>query len=479
MAGIVAAAAHVPRRRLPRAALAAAHGWASPPGGPPAGARAIAAWDEDAVTLAVAAARHLGAGPAPESLTLASTTLPFADRSNAGIVAAALDLGDHVDAHDATGSLRAGSAALARALRSVRPGERALVCAADVRPARPGSAAESAIGDAGVAIQVGSEDVVAEFLGHAIVAADFVDHYRTPRGTADYALEERWARDEAVAQLAPIAVQRVLGPHGLTPAEIAQVALSFPSPALARAATRAAGLPAGSEALARHVGHAGAAQPLLALIEALEAAAPGDHVLLLAFGQGVEALLLRATDRIAALRPTVGPALANGVEDGNYTRFLVQRGLLPFDWGIRAERDNRTAHSAAWRRARDLLAFVGGRCPRCGTVQFPRTGACVNPNCRALEAQEPFALAGSTGTIASFTRDWQAHHPDPPLIYGNIRFAEGGNALMEVADSADVALAVGQQVEFAFRIKDRDERRDFTRYFWKAVPMGPAVAGLV
>jgi hydroxymethylglutaryl-CoA synthase len=471
MAGIVAAAAHVPRRRMPRAALAAAHGWAAPPGGPPAGARSIAAWDEDAVTLAVAAARALGPAPAPESLTLASTSLPFADRSNAGIVAAALDLGDHVEALDATGSLRAGSAALARALKAARPGERALLCAADVRPARPGSAAESAIGDAGVAMLVGSDDVLAEFLGHAVVAADFVDHYRTPGGDADYALEERWVRDEAVARLTPVAVQRVLGPHGLAPSEIAQVAWSFPSPALARAAAKAAGLPAGADELARHIGHAGAAQPLLALVEALEAASPGDHVLLLAFGQGVEALLLRATDRIAALRPTVAPALANGVEDGNYTRFLVQRGLLPFEWGIRAERDNRTAHSAAWRRARDLLAFVGGRCSRCGTVQFPRTDACVNPNCRALEPQEPYPLARSHGTIASFTRDWQAHHPDPPLIYGNIRFAEGGNALMEVADSADAALAVGQRVEFAFRIKDRDERRDFTRYFWKAVPV--------
>lgn len=477
MAGIVAAAAHVPRRRLPRAAIAAAHGWAAPPAALPAGTRAIAAWDEDAVTLAVSAARRLGAGACPESLMLASTTLPFADRSNAGVVRAALDLGDHVETHDATGSLRAGSAALARALKAARPGERALLCAADVRPARPGSMAEQVIGDAGVALLLGSEDVLAEFLGHAVVTADFVDHYRTPGGAADYALEERWVRDEAVARLTPVAVQRVLGPHGLAPAEIDHVAWSFPTPALARAAARAAGLPPGPDALARHVGHAGTAQPLLALVEALEAARPGDHVLMLAFGQGVEALLLRVTDRIAALVPTLGPALANGVEDANYTRFLVQRGLLPFEWGIRAERDNRTAHSAAWRRARDVLAFVGGRCPRCGTIQFPRTEACVNPNCRALGPQDPHPLARSHGTIASFTRDWQAHHPDPPLIYGNIRFAPGGNAVMEMADSADAELAVGQRVEFAFRIKDRDERRDFTRYFWKAVPTAAPAAG--
>lgn len=470
MAGIIAAAVHVPRRRMPRAALAAAHGWAAPPGRPPAGARAIAGWDEDAITLGVAAARALGPMPVPESVTLASTTHPFADRSNAGVLSAALDLPDHVEAADAGGSLRAGATALARALRSVRPGERALLCAADVRPARPGSAAESQIGDAGAALLVGTDDTLADLLGHAVVSADFVDHYRAAGADGDYALEERWIRDEAVARLVPVAVQRVLGPHGLTPGEVERVALAFPTPALERAAARAAGLSAPPETIHQRMGHAGTAHALVALISALETARPGEHILLLAFGQGVEALLLRATDRIGALRPTLAPALANGIEDGNYTRFLAQRGLIDFDWGIRAERDQRTAHSAAWRRARDLLAFVGGRCPRCGTVQFPRSNACVNPNCRAIGVQEPHRLADSHGTLASFTRDWQAHHPDPPLIYGNVRFAEGGNALMEFADSVDADLAVGQRVDFAFRIKDRDDRRHFTRYFWKAVP---------
>jgi 3-hydroxy-3-methylglutaryl CoA synthase/uncharacterized OB-fold protein len=470
MAGVVAAAAYAPRRRMPRAALAAAHGWAAPPGPPPSGARAVAAWDEDSITLGVAAARALGPVPPPDSVTLASTTHPFADRSNAGVLAAALDLPDHVEAADAGGSLRAGMTALARALRAARPGERALVCAADVRPAKPGSAAEARIGDGSAAILVGADGTLADLLGHAVVAADFVDHHRAAGTTGDYALEERWVRDEAVARLTPIAVQRVLGPHGLSPAEIERVALSFPSPAMAQAAAKAGGLEPAPDAIHERLGHAGAAHPLVALVGALEAAQPGDHILLLAFGQGVEALLLRATDRIGALRPTLAPALANGVEDASYTRFLAQRGLIDFDWGARAERDQRTAHSAAWRRSRDLLAFVGGRCARCGTVQFPRSQACVNPNCRALGPQDPHPLSGSRGTIASFTRDWQAHHPDPPLIYGNVRFAEGGNALMEFADSVDARLAVGGRVDFAFRIKDRDERRDFTRYFWKAVP---------
>ena len=54
--------------------------------------RAFANWDEDSLTLAVEAARDClrGFDLALSQLQLASTTLPFADRSNSGVVADAL-----------------------------------------------------------------------------------------------------------------------------------------------------------------------------------------------------------------------------------------------------------------------------------------------------------------------------------------------------------------------------------------------------
>ncbi len=63
----------------------------------PAAAARICNWDEDALTLAVeaaTAARCDGwrSGERIDALSLASTTLPFADRDNAALVAAALDL---------------------------------------------------------------------------------------------------------------------------------------------------------------------------------------------------------------------------------------------------------------------------------------------------------------------------------------------------------------------------------------------------
>ncbi|MBV9509844.1 MAG: 3-hydroxy-3-methylglutaryl CoA synthase, partial [Caulobacteraceae bacterium] len=111
--GILAFGAYVPQRRLQRSAIYAANAWFAPGlKGLAGGEKAIANWDEDSITMAVEAARDCLTEidrSTVASVTLASTTLPYADRSNAGVVKEALALGDAVSALDLTGSLRAGT----------------------------------------------------------------------------------------------------------------------------------------------------------------------------------------------------------------------------------------------------------------------------------------------------------------------------------------------------------------------------------
>jgi 3-hydroxy-3-methylglutaryl CoA synthase len=67
------------------------------------GERSFCNWDEDSVTMAVTAARDCLKGSdkkAVDALYLCSTTLPFSDRSNAGIVKTALNLKDNIIAQD-------------------------------------------------------------------------------------------------------------------------------------------------------------------------------------------------------------------------------------------------------------------------------------------------------------------------------------------------------------------------------------------
>ena len=80
----------------------------------------------------------------------------------------------------------------------------------------------------------------------------------------------------------------------------------------------------------------------------------------------------------APARRSSPPRLARREESQLHPLPVTPR-LLEVDFGKRAERDNRSAQSVMWRKHRQVTGFVGGRCGRCGTVQFPKSRVCVNP----------------------------------------------------------------------------------------------------
>ena len=104
MIGITSYGAYIPRLRLNRMAIVQAMGWFAPAIMTVAqGERSMCNWDEDSLTMAVAATRDCLRGrdkTALDAVYLASTTLPFADRQNAGILAAALNLNERMVAAD-------------------------------------------------------------------------------------------------------------------------------------------------------------------------------------------------------------------------------------------------------------------------------------------------------------------------------------------------------------------------------------------
>lgn len=473
--GILRCGVHLPRLRLPRARIAEAMAWTRPAAnGAPAGTRAVGNWDEDALTLAVEGARACleGASVMPEQVVVCSTTAPFADRDDAVLLAAALDLPEATRTLNASGSQRAASSALIAQLEA--PGRSgSLVVASEMRLARPGSAQEMLYGDGAAALLLGpasATGLATAFASHSL-ADDFVDHYRMSGQRFDYALEERWIRDEGLLKLVPRAVAGVLAAAGVRAEDVRHLALPLPESAARRVAELCHLEHARRDTrLLEHCGDAGTALPLLMLVAALEHAAPGELVLLVGIGQGVDAALLRAEAGVRGL-DALTRALAAGREETSYVRHLSHRGLIDVDFGMRAERDQRTAHTVAWRKRDVLTAFRGGRCGRCGTVQFPRSRVCVNPECRATDTQTPYRLADSRGTVKTFTEDWQAYAARPPYLYGNVEFAEGGNLFMEFTDVEPGELAVGDPVRFVFRIKDEDRARAFRRYFWKATPI--------
>ncbi|MBI3675303.1 MAG: hydroxymethylglutaryl-CoA synthase family protein [Proteobacteria bacterium] len=485
MIGITSYGAYIPRLRLQRKAVAQANAWFAPGllGGAK-GERSMANWDEDAVTMAVEAARDCLPAADPikdrafvDAVYFASTTMPFSDRQNAGIVAQALSLPESLSVVDVTSSQRCGTSALLAALDAVKSGrvKSPLVVAGEKRKARAASSQELAFGDAAAALALGNNGVIAKILGSHSLTIDFVDHFRGESEEYDYGWEERWIRDEGYSKIVPKAVKALLEDAGARGSDIAHFILPCPFAKLDQTLAKLCGIDPAKvrDNLAATVGDAGAVQVLLMLVHTLESAKPGDKILVVQFGQGCDALLFEVTPHIGELkkRGGVSGSLARRKEETNYNKFLGFNGLIDLEKGMRAEVDKRTALTTLYRKNDMLMGLVGGKCRVCGTAQFPRTRICVNPNCKEVDSQDPFSFAESAGTVLSWSADFLTYSLSPPSHYGMITFADGGRFMADITDVEQGQIDSGTKVRMVFRIKDFDEKRGFRRYFWKAVPV--------
>ena len=473
--GIMAWGAYIPRLRLERAAIAATHAWMAPSlKGLAQGRRAFCCWDEDVVTMAVEAAREcLGRRDRARicEIDLASTTAPSADLQSSAIVAVALRLQRTVRALDFGGSQRAGVAALATALQAAK--HPTLVIGSERPHARPASVQEMQYGAGAAAFLVGTDDVAAEIIGAASSTTLLVDHFRAAGAAYDYFWEERWIRDEGYLKIGVEAVRAALANAKVGAADVAKFIFPSPSKGAADAIARAVGLPAASIAdpLDVDCGFVGAAQSLLMLANVLDQASPGDVVVVAGFGQGSDVIVLRATDGVAAARParTVSAALAAGVTVRSYAQMASFYDEITPDWGMRAERDTKTALTEQYRSSDQINGFVAGRCSSCGQVQFPQLAYCVN--CKAPgSALAPVCLAEEGARVLTYTADMLTYHPSPPLYVGFAQFDLGARLLMEFVDVQPETFEVGARLRMRFRIKERDQTRGFYRYFWKAAP---------
>ncbi len=487
--GLTAFGGYIPRLRLQRKAIAQANAWIAPNFlGKGKGERSMANWDEDAVTMAVEAARDLLGTDDDRShvdaLFFGSTTMPFKDRLNAGIVAAALTLDETVRAVDVASTQRAGTSALLQALTTVKAGEakHALVIAADHRKTRAASAQELDFGDGAAAVSVGTENIIAKYLGGASLTVDFVDHFRGDGEQFDYNWEERWIRDEGYTKIVPRAVKAALANAGVNADEIKHFVLPtiFGTKFVETLAKKSGLAPeTARDTLAANCGETGAAHSLVMLVHTLQKdAKPGDKILLLHFGGGCDALIFEATDKLSSQsgkRGIVG-SLANRQEETNYLKFLTFNGLVEWEKGMRGEQDKKTALTTLYRNEDMLMGLVGGRCTETGVVQFPRSRISVNPNKHTIDTQEPYKFAERKAKILSWSADFLSFSMNPPNHYGMVVFDEGGRIMMDFTDVEQGAVDSGMEVRLVFRIKDFDEKRGFRRYFWKAVPVAGANA---
>ncbi len=465
MAGITSVGAYVPFYRLGGEAVRAVWG-----AGDPKASRPIAGFDEDAITLGVEAllnATEWG-GAQADALYFASTTSPYAEKSNAAVVAAAADLPEALFAADMGGSLRAGTSALRAALDAVEAGSasRAAVVAAEVRPARAGGPDELAFCDGAAALLLGKGDeVAAEVETVHSWTEDFIDRWRLPGEGAVSAGDAKFIQDYGYVRQTAATVEGLLKKTGATREDIARVLVYAPDPRTHAAICKKLGFPEAAypeRPLAARLGDAGAAAPLLALVEGLQGAEPGEHILVTGHGSGGDALLLRATERVRALRAGRGVAwsLERARPLSHYGKWLRFRGLGP-------EEEIRpfSSPSILWKESRASMRLRAGRCLACGGVQFPRQRVCNG--CGARDRWEEHKLA-RRGRVYTFVHD---HLPPSPEGYVTMATADmegGGRIYAQMTDCEKKDVRIGMEVELTFRLLHRGD--GYYNYFWKFRP---------
>jgi len=464
MVGITRTGTYFPRRRLDRALIGKAWGTRVP-----AGTRTVAGIDEDALTMAIDAVLACldDVDPAAfDALYFASTSSPYGEKQVASLVATAADLPRQLAVADFAGSVRAGVSALRAALDGVRAGSlrAALVAAADVRLAEPESELEPLLGDGAAAVAVGGEDVVAELVSAASVAEEFTYLWRTDEQRYLQVAEPRFGATHGYARDMAEAIGTALRKAELPPARVAKLALGAPDARAAAEAARRAGCDPARQleaSLLAEAGILGTPEPLVLLSRTLESAEPGDFVVVGGYGEGADALVFRATDRLPAARPRpLADRLARGLALPSYERYLRARAVLPGE-----PMGEAVTSVLEWKELRQDVRLYGSRCESCGLVQYPQARVCIG--CHVPDRMTEHKLA-KRGTVFTFTIDNLAQVPEHPLPMAVIDLEGGGRVYLQVTDAAEGEVKVGAPVELTFRrLHEGGGNRN---YFWNARP---------
>jgi 3-hydroxy-3-methylglutaryl CoA synthase len=468
MAGITAYGAYIPRLRLP---LALIGGGAPKPGGPE---KAVANWDEDSITMGVAAAIDClkNADRASiDAVLFASTTYPFKEKQGAALVAKALDLRRDVYTADLGDSLRAGTNALRTGLDAIKAGsaKRVLVVVSDTRMAAPRSAVEGSLGDAAAAFLLGADEVVAEVTAMHSVSDEIIDVWRSEGDPFVHAWEDRFVVDHGYRHNVREVVKGLFAKAGIAAADVTKAAVYGPDARAHATVVREIGLDAKTQvqdALFGKVGSAGAALAPLLLAGALAHAKADERLLLVAYGDGADALLLTTTPLVERLEGRRGVEwhLARRAEMRTYDAYLRFRQF------IATEHDRRAgAGLSATKHFRDRdedVSLIGQRCRRCKQAQFPRQRVCFQ--CFARDEFDKIRLSDKVGVVRSFTFDNFAGSPTPPLVAGIVEL-EGARLYIQMTDVDAKEVKLAMPVELTFR--KIHEAGGTPNYFWKSTPV--------
>ncbi|MQG30741.1 MAG: hydroxymethylglutaryl-CoA synthase family protein [SAR202 cluster bacterium] len=466
MPGISAYGAYVPRYRLG----AETDGWDS------AGQRSVANFDEDSVSMAVAAAIDCLNGREREEidgLLFATTTPPYAEKQCASIIATALDLRRDIFTADITDVLRAGTTALKSALDSVAAGsaKNVLMVASDNRQGPPKSEAERNSGDGAVAFIISEDAVIAEQAGSYTITENMMDTWRSAGDQFVRSWEDRFAIEEGLERIIGEAISGFMEKEGVSVKDVTKLALYSPDARRHGQLARHLGFQPEQvqDPLFGRMGNTGAAFPLMLLAGALEDGSPDQLLLTVAYGDGSDVLGFRTTSKIGERGQGLGVSgfLDSGQVLDSYETYAKWRNVWLTDSSSRRPDPQSPSVTALWRESDQNIKFHGGVCNQCGYVQYPPQRVCVE--CQSRDDSTPIRLSDKLGTVFTYSLDYLAGTVDTPLAIVVVDYEPGGRVLCMMTDREVGEVQIGMPVQMSFR-KLRVVN-GIHNYYWKAVPL--------
>jgi len=262
------------------------------------------------------------------------------------------------------------------------------------------------------------------------------------------------------------AIKNVLKKYSLKPADFSRAALYTPDERSAFTLGKGLGFDPQTQILDplfNTVGNTGSVLPFLMLLAYLEKAKPGERVLLVSYGEGCDAIILRTTEKIAgyqAQRP-LGEYLSSKMNLSSYGTYMRFRNLL--------NKERVSPYSSEillWPEQDQYLKLYGSKCKHCSTVQFPISRICEH--CKAKDGMEDIKLS-RRGKVYTFTRDHVFLTPDPPQVMTVVDLEEGGRFYGQMTDCDPKEVKIDMPVELTFR--KLHEGKGFNNYFWKSMPI--------
>ena len=469
MAGIVSYGAYVPYNRLSRALIAKV--WEGRGGG--AGEKAVAGYDEDSLTMAVAAARDCLKDTSVKGIDavyFASTTPPYQEKQMASTIATVLNLDSRVFTVDFAGSLRSGTNALRAALDAVNSGSarNVLICAADIRVGYPNGDNEMAFGDGAAAFIVGRDSTILSLDTACTTYNEVMDVWRSDEDRYVHTWETGFSYGVQFRDVVSQTVKTALKDSSLTPQDFAKAALYAPDARQLGQLAGALGLDRKTQVIDLHatIGNTGTALALMSLVAALEETAPGDRILMASYGDGCDVFVFKVTGETRKNHRGIKGNLAVERMMPSYEKYLLWRGLIEVEPPRRLP-FTRPSAVALWRDNKAGLAFYGVKCKKCGTPQYPPQRVCIH--CRGKDEFEEYSFADKIGKVVNYSHDYLGATLDPPITIATVDFEEGGRVRLDMVDREMEEVKVGTKVEMTFRkVRDAGSIHD---YWWKCRPV--------